>query len=107
MLIGCQPNSAPDNLPAEGNAMYYWRTSLRFDSTERAFMRAIGADCHDAVAAYSELDGSDIKLRVMKYVGGKCVYFSGTAPADSGIGLAQSLGDKMLDAEAEEGGSNE
>ncbi|MBR6964386.1 MAG: hypothetical protein IKH86_12280 [Prevotella sp.] len=39
MLIGCQPNGAPSNLPAEGNAMYYWRTSLRFDSTERAFMR--------------------------------------------------------------------
>ena len=75
--------------------------------TERAFMRAIGADCHDAVAAYSELEGSDIKLRVMKYVGSRCVYFSGTAPADSGIGLAQSLGDKMLDAEAKEGGSNE
>ena len=48
-------------------------------AAERAFMRAIGADCHDAVAAYSELDGSDIKLRVMKYVGGRCVYFSGTA----------------------------
>ena len=76
-------------------------------AAERAFMRAIGADCHDAVAAYSELDGGDIKLRVMKYVGGRCVYFSGTAPADSGIGLAQSLGDKMLDAEAKEGGSNE
>lgn len=39
MLVGCQSGSAPGSLPAEGNAMYYWRTSLRFDSTERAFIR--------------------------------------------------------------------
>ena len=54
---------------------------------ERAFMRAIGADCHDAVAAYSELSGGEIHLRVMKYIDDKCVCLSGTS---------QRLGDKLL-----------
>ncbi len=63
---------------------------------ERAFMRAIGADCHDAVAAYSELSGGEIHLRVMKYIDDKCVCFSATAPVDQSLDLAQHLGDKML-----------
>jgi len=34
VLTGCSPRT---ELP-EGNAVYYWRTDLRFDSTERAFL---------------------------------------------------------------------
>ena len=67
--------------------------------TERAFMRAIGADCHDAVAAYSELEDEKIKLRVMKYIDDKCVVFSADAQEDKGIQLAEDLGEKMLKAE--------
>ena len=63
---------------------------------ERAFMRAIGADCHDAVAAYSELSGDEIHLRVMKYIDDKCVCLSGTSPISESLELAQSLGDKLL-----------
>jgi len=34
--IGCRKQRALD----EGNAVYYWRTDLRLDSTERAFLKA-------------------------------------------------------------------
>ena len=34
MLVGC---TQPKELPEE-NAVYYWRTDLRLDSTERAFL---------------------------------------------------------------------
>lgn len=71
--------------------------------TERKFMRVIGADCHDAVAAYSELSGGDIKLRVMKYIDDKCVCFDASAPEDEGLQLAEDLGNKMIQAE----GSND
>lgn len=68
--------------------------------TERAFMRAIGADCHDAVAAFSEINNGEISLRTMKYIGDECVYISGEAPADKGQELAGSLGGKMLEEES-------
>ncbi len=68
--------------------------------TERAFMRAIGADCHDAVAAYSELSDGQISLRTMKYIDGECVYISASAPEDKGLQLAKSLGEKMLEEES-------
>ena len=68
--------------------------------TERAFMRAIGADCHDAVAAYSVLEDGKIGLSVMKYIDGKCVCFRGSAPEDKGLELAADLGRKMLEAES-------
>ncbi len=67
--------------------------------TERAFMRAIGADCHDAVAAYSELEDGEIKLRVMKYIDDKCVVLSADSQEDKGIQLAEDLGEKMFEAE--------
>ncbi len=67
--------------------------------TERKFMRVIGADCHDAVAAYSELSGGDIKLRVMKYIDDKCVCFDASAPEDKGLQLAEELGNRMIRAE--------
>ncbi len=67
--------------------------------TERKFMRVIGADCHDAVAAYSELSGGDIKLRVMKYIDDKCVCFDASAPEGEGLQLAEELGNKMIQAE--------
>lgn len=67
--------------------------------TERKFMRVIGADCHDAVAAYSELSGGDIKLRVMKYIDDKCVCFDASAPEDEGLQLAEELGNRMIRAE--------
>ena len=35
LTVGCKDNK-PRELP-EGNAVYYWRTDLRLDSTERAF----------------------------------------------------------------------
>lgn len=42
-LAGCRLRSGDATLsgalPAEGNAMYYWRTTLQLDSTERAFLR--------------------------------------------------------------------
>ena len=65
---------------------------------ERAFMRAIGADCHDA--AYSKLRGKDICLSVMKYLGDRCVFFSGEAPVDESTRLAGQLGEKIMEAEA-------
>ena len=38
-LIGCQKRDQQlDNVLSEGNAVYYWRTDLRLDSTERAFL---------------------------------------------------------------------
>lgn len=67
--------------------------------TERKFMRVIGADCHDAVAAYSELSDGDIKLRVMKYIDDKCVCFDASAPEEEGLQLAEELGNKMIQAE--------
>lgn len=66
---------------------------------ERKFMRVIGADCHDAVAAYSELSDGGIKLRVMKYIDDKCVCFGASAPEGEGLQLAEDLGKKMLQAE--------
>ena len=66
---------------------------------ERKFMRVIGADCHDAVAAYSELSDGDIKLRVMKYIDDKCVCFDASAPEEEGLQLAEELGNKMIQAE--------
>ena len=68
--------------------------------TERAFMRAIGADCHDAVAAYSVLEDGKISLSVMKCIDGKCVCFKDSAPEDKGPELAERLGGKMLEAES-------
>lgn len=67
--------------------------------TERAFMREIGADCHDSVAAYSELGGDEISMSVMEEINGKCVYFSGKAKRDECLELAKSLGMKMKQAE--------
>ena len=38
-LTGCQKGDKRlDNVLPEGNAVYYWRTDLRLDSTERAFL---------------------------------------------------------------------
>ena len=37
MVFACSP-SKEAVLPVEGNAVYYWRTDLRLDSTERAFL---------------------------------------------------------------------
>ena len=73
--------------------------------TERRFMREIGADCHDSVAAYSELSGDRISMSVMEEIDGRCVYFSGDAGSGEGLELAKSLGEKMK--QAEEGSSNE
>ena len=67
---------------------------------ERRFMRAIGADCHDAVAAYSELKDGNISLTVMKYIDDQCIYFSTSAPEEKSLELADSLGQKMLEAES-------
>ena len=67
--------------------------------TERAFMRAVGADCHDAVAAYSELDYGKVSMRVMKYMNGKCVYAEGGAPDSDYISLAERLGQEILGQE--------
>ena len=38
-VFACSP-SKEGALPVEGNAVYYWRTELRLDSTERAFLDA-------------------------------------------------------------------
>jgi len=38
MTAGCTDKRLGDE-PQEGNAVYYWRTDLRLDSTERAFLR--------------------------------------------------------------------
>lgn len=35
-VLACSPSKV--SLPVEGNAVYYWRTELRLDSTERAFL---------------------------------------------------------------------
>lgn len=69
---------------------------------ERRFMRAIGADCHDAVAAYSTLDDGEITLSVMKYLGGKCVCFKDTAPEADSLELADRLGDRMNNTNPEQ-----
>ena len=40
MTAGCTSRKPQgDYEPGEGNAVYYWRTDLRLDSTERAFLR--------------------------------------------------------------------
>ena len=36
LLLACQGKQSPMK---EGNAVYYWRTDLRLDSTERAFLK--------------------------------------------------------------------
>ena len=38
MIVGCTDKQLGDE-PQEGNAVYYWRTDLRLDSTERAFLK--------------------------------------------------------------------
>ena len=38
LMTGCQ-DTAVQNILKEGNAVYYWRTDLRLDSTERAFIK--------------------------------------------------------------------
>ena len=74
-------------------------------SAEREFMRVIGAGCHEAVAAYSVLIGGKIMMKVMKHIGGKCVYFAGTEESDKGLELAASLGEKINDAVKRAGGN--
>lgn len=37
VLVACSSEQRQE-LPAEGNAVYYWRTDFRLDSTERAFL---------------------------------------------------------------------
>ena len=69
--------------------------------TEREFMRAIGADCHDAVAAYSEILEGQIHLNTMKYIGSECVYISESAPQTECLTLARNLGAKMLTAQSD------
>jgi len=40
VMTGCQKQKDKETKPlAEGNAVYYWRTDLRLDSTERAFLQ--------------------------------------------------------------------
>ncbi|MBO4827247.1 MAG: hypothetical protein J5506_08460 [Prevotella sp.] len=42
VLVGCHRNSVTDGLPADGNAMYYWRTVLKLDDAERQFVKKHG-----------------------------------------------------------------
>ena len=40
VVTGCQRQASPEKeITEDGNAVYYWRTELRLDSTERAFLR--------------------------------------------------------------------
>lgn len=67
-------------------------------TAEREFMKVIGAGCHEAVAAYSVLNAGKILMKVMKYIGNKCVYFAGSQDSDKGVELAGVLGGKINDA---------
>jgi len=67
-------------------------------TAEREFMKVIGAGCHEAVAAYSVLNSGKILMKVMKYIGNKCVYFAGSEDEDKGVELAGVLGSKINDA---------
>ena len=62
---------------------------------ERHFLSVIGASENDEAAAYSIINGGRILMKVMKYVGGKCVYFAGSTEEGDGLKLAETLGEKV------------
>lgn len=54
LMIACQDKPSP---LSEGNAVYYWRTDLRLDSTERAFLEQY--DIHTIYCRYFDVVMND------------------------------------------------
>lgn len=71
-------------------------SAMKCLTVEREFMKAIGAGCHEAVAAYSVLNEGKLLMKVMKYISGKPRFFAGAVDESDGKQLALKLGEKIL-----------
>ncbi len=65
---------------------------------ESTFMKALGADNNDEIAAYSAINGGRLFMKVMRRIKQRCVYFAGMDAPEKGEQLAEQLADKMKSA---------
>ena len=82
-IAGCQqPNLRTTEMAGEGQAVYYWRTDLSLDSTERAFVRT-----HHIEKVYCRY--FDVVMRDGEPMPNATLTFSDTLPA--GVELVPTI----------------
>ena len=63
---------------------------------EREFIRDTGAERRTETAAYAVLNNGMLMMKVMRFIGYRCVYFAGMTASDEGASLGKSLAVKVL-----------
>ena len=66
-------------------------STLACVTAERAFLEAMGGGCHLAVAAYAEIDGAELGMRAVSFLGGQPRRSEGRAPVEKPVELGQRL----------------
>ena len=64
-------------------------------TAERAFLRAMGGGCQSPVAAYSRIDGPEIELRAVSFLGPTARRAQGRAPAKKASALGKEIASKL------------
>ena len=83
VFIGCRNHESPGyEFQGDENSVYYWRTELRLDSTERAFL-----DRHDVKKVYCRY--FDVVMRDGEPMPNATISFSDTLP--SGVELVPTV----------------
>ena len=83
VFIGCRNHESPGyEFQGDENSVYYWRTELRLDSTERAFL-----DRHDVKKVYCRY--FDVVMRNGEPMPNATISFSDTLP--SGVELVPTV----------------
>jgi porphobilinogen deaminase len=65
-------------------------------TAERAFLAAMGGGCHLAVAAYAEVEGDELKMRAVSYLGGKPVRAEARRNRNEAVALGEQLAAELL-----------
>lgn len=80
-----------DSICEKLNDIATWRCV----TAERAFLRAMGGGCQSAVAAYAEIFGNEIRLRVVSYLGKNIQRGETRKPVQQAIELGEELANSL------------
>jgi hydroxymethylbilane synthase len=64
-------------------------------TAERSFLRAMGGGCQSPVAAYARIDGTEIELRAVSFLGPTARRAQGRAPVKDAAALGRNLANRL------------
>jgi hydroxymethylbilane synthase len=88
--VGIEIRAGDERIEAICARLNHFNT-LQAVTAERAFLAGMGGGCASPVGAYAEVEGEQIKMRVVSFVGGGCRRAAGKRPVKEAKTLGEAL----------------